>query len=88
MIVNVSSGAADLPLQLNTVYSAAKVILSCMGQLLSQEIVGSFIVNGNVPRGRNKSMQKNLGNQLAFKPKTLLPLSHLDPWQRSEDKLH
>ena len=49
VIVNVSSGAADLPLQLNTVYSAAKVILSCMGQLFSQEIVGSFNVNGNVP---------------------------------------
>ena len=49
MIVNVSSAAADLPMQLNTIYSATKVILSCMGQLLSQEIVGSFIVNGNVP---------------------------------------
>ena len=60
MIVNISSVAADLPSQLNTLYSATKVIPSCMGQLYSQEIAGMFPsnpnVNGDVPQ--NKSTQK------------------------------
>ena len=60
VIVTISSVAADLPPQLNSVYSATKVIPSCTGQqLYSQEMFGMFpsnsSVNGNVPQ--NKSTQ-------------------------------
>ena len=67
----------------------ARVWLSYRGTISEYSMRGSWIVMF-AERVRNKSTDKKSGIHLGFEPKTFwilvrssLPLSHLDPWQRS-----